>query len=113
DGLSIGDLGLLGQIDRGADCPSELARSLRMDPARVTHVTDRLVALGYVTRASDLVDRRRWRLSLTQSGAARLADCRAETVSAVEALIQGLSLEERDAVAIGVTGIRRVLDLRA
>jgi DNA-binding MarR family transcriptional regulator len=110
DTLAISDLGMLGQIDRGVDCPSHLARTLRLDPARVTHLTDRLVTLGYVTRASDPADRRRWRLSLTPSGAARLADGRVQTLAAVDALLAGLTEEERSALTQGVTGIRRVLD---
>jgi DNA-binding MarR family transcriptional regulator len=110
DDLTIMDLGLLGQIDRGADCPSQLARALRLDPARVTHVTDRLVALGYVARAVDPNDRRRWRLSLTAAGADRLASGRRDTRTAVETLLRGLSDEERAAVSTGVAGIRRELD---
>lgn len=110
DTLTVSDLGVLGQIDRGVDCPSHLARSLRLDPARVTHLTDRLVALGYLTRASDPADRRRWRLSLTPAGAARLAGGRTQTLAAVDALLADLTEEERSALTQGVTGIRRVLD---
>ena len=110
DDLTITHLGLLGQIDRGTDCPSQVARALRLDPARVTHVTDRLVALGYVARAVDPNDRRRWRLSLTTAGEQRLAAGRRDTLAAVETLLTGLSEEERDAVAVGVAGIRRELD---
>ena len=112
DDLTITDLGLMGQIDRGADCPSQVARALRLDPARVTHITDRLVALGYVARAVDPNDRRRWRLSLTSDGAARLATGRRDTLAAVTSLLAGLSDEERDAVAMGVAGIRRELERR-
>jgi DNA-binding MarR family transcriptional regulator len=110
DDLTITDLGLLGQIDRGADCPSQVARALRLDPARVTHVTDRLVALGYVARAVDPNDRRRWRLSLTAAGEQRLAAGRRDTRMAVETLLEGLSDDERAAVATGVEGIRRELE---
>ena len=110
DTLAISDLGVLGQIDRGIDCPSHLARSLRLDPARVTHLTDRLVTLGYVTRASDPADRRRWLLSLTPSGAARLADGRVQTLAAVDAMLADLTEEERGALTLGVSSIRRVLD---
>ena len=110
DDLTMTDLGVLGQIDRGADCPSHVARALRLDPARVTHVTDRLVALGYVARAVDPNDRRRWQLSLTADGTARLAAGRLDTLAAVESLLSGLSEEERDAVATSVAGIRRELE---
>src|SRR3954447_17943584 len=72
DALSITELGVLGQIDRGIDLPSQVARSLRIDPARVTHLTDRLVEQGYITRDADPRDRRRWRLQLTVGGGERL-----------------------------------------
>lgn len=111
DDLTIAELGVLGQIDRGADCPSQLARGLRLDPARVTHITDHLVALGFLARAVDPADRRRWRLSLTTAGAERLAAWRNDTRLAVETLLQGLSDEERAAVATSVAGIRRELEL--
>ena len=110
DDLTIADLGVLGQIDRGADCPSQVARTLRLDPARVTHVTDRLVSLGYVVRAVDPTDRRRWRLTLTVSGADRVAQGRNDILAAAETLLGGLSDQERAAVALGVSAIRRELD---
>ncbi len=110
DTLALADLGVLGQIDRGADCPSQLARVLRLDPARVTRLTDRLVTLGYVTRTVDLSDRRRWRLSLTAAGATRLAAGRSETLGAVDTLLDGLTDAERAGLALGVNGIRRLLD---
>lgn len=110
DDLTIADLGVLGQIDRGADCPSQVARTLRLDPARVTHVTDRLVSLGYVVRAVDPTDRRRWRLALTASGIDRLAQGRNDIVAAAETLLGSLSDQERAAVALGVSAIRRELD---
>ncbi|MGI8914851.1 MAG: MarR family winged helix-turn-helix transcriptional regulator [Chloroflexota bacterium] len=110
DTLALADLGVLGQIDRGADCPSQLARALHLDPASVTRLTDRLVTLGYVTRTVDLSDRRRWRLSLTAAGATRLAAGRSETLGAVDTLLDGLTDAERAGLALGVNGIRRLLD---
>lgn len=110
DTLALADLGVLGQIDRGADCPSQLARALHLDPASVTRLTDRLVTLGYVTRTVDLSDRRRWHLSLTAAGATRLAAGRSETLGAVDTLLDGLTDAERAGLALGVNGIRRLLD---
>ena len=94
DPLTITELSVLVQIDRGVDLPSLLARTLRLDPARVTHVADRLVARGYIVRAVDPEDRRRWRLRLTPLGTQRLAEGQADVRAAMEALLGGLTEEE-------------------
>jgi hypothetical protein len=44
DTLTLTQLGLLGQIEGGIDRPSLVARALRLDRARITHVTDRVAA---------------------------------------------------------------------
>ena len=54
DGLTLNELGLMGQIERGVDLPSQLARAMRLDPARVTHLLDRLVEHRYIEREADL-----------------------------------------------------------
>ncbi len=108
--LTLTELGVLGRIERGVDQPSLLARTLRLDPARVTHLTDRLVSQGYIERTLDPEDRRRWRLNLTTSGAERLQDGRAHLRAAMESLLDGLSAEERADLQHGLDAVRRVLD---
>jgi MarR family transcriptional regulator for hemolysin len=103
DDLSIIELSVLGQIERGIDLPSAVARVLQLDPARVTRITDRLVMLGYIEREADLGDRRRCHLRLTDAG-------RAELSTAVAELLAGLSDEERTGLMRGLESIRRVLD---
>lgn len=110
DPLSLTELGALGRIERGVDQPSLLARALRLDPARVTHLTDRLVGQGYVARTVDQEDRRRWRLRLTAAGSLRLQAGRTHLRTAMEALLDGLSTEERADLQHGLDGVRRVLD---
>lgn len=110
DTLSLAELSVLGQVDRGVDLPSQVARALRMDPARVTHVVDRLVAHGSLTRAVDPEDRRRWRLRLTERGSQSLSDGRADMRAAMERLLDGLTPEEREGLEQGIAGVRRVLD---
>lgn len=110
DGLGITELGVLGRIERGVDQPSQLARALDLDPARVTHLTDRLVALGYIERTVDPDDRRRWRLHLTSGGSGRLRDGRAQVRAAMETLMGGLSAGERADLSHGLEGMRRVLE---
>jgi DNA-binding MarR family transcriptional regulator len=109
DPLTTTELSVLGQIDRGVDLPSLLARTLRLDPARVTHVADRLVARGYIGRAVDARDRRCWRLHLTPLGRQRLEEGRADVRAAMESLLGGLTEEERAGLLRGLEGVRRLV----
>src|SRR5947209_19062295 len=70
--LTLTEMGVLGQIERGQTLPSMIARALALDPARVTRITDHLFALGYVQREADPEDRRRCPLRLTAEGTERL-----------------------------------------
>jgi DNA-binding MarR family transcriptional regulator len=108
--LSLSELSVLGQIDRGNTLPSTLARTLDLDPARVTRITDRLFDLGYIGRAADPEDRRRCRLRLTEAGALRLEEGRVAFGQAMSRLMSGLTAEEESALQIGTEGLRRVLD---
>jgi DNA-binding MarR family transcriptional regulator len=109
DPLTTTELSVLGHIDHGVDLPSLLARTLRLDPARVTHVADRLVARGYIGRAVDARDRRCWRLHLTPLGRQRLEEGRADIRAAMESLLGGLSEEERAGLLRGLEGVRRLV----
>jgi len=110
DAPTFADLSVLRQIERGVDLPSQVARALRLDPARVTHVTDRLVAQGYIERTVDEADRRRWRLRFTTSGCARLKAGQNHLVASMDHLLAGLSDDERAGFLRGLEGVRRVLD---
>jgi DNA-binding MarR family transcriptional regulator len=113
DALSLAELGVLGQVVRGVDLPSQVARALRLDRARVTHLVDRLVECGALTRSLDAQDRRCWRLQITEQGAHLLAEGRATVKAAMEALLGGLAEEERAGLTLGLTGARRLLDAAA
>jgi DNA-binding MarR family transcriptional regulator len=110
DAPAFADLSVLRQIELGVDLPSQVARALRLDPARVTHITDRLVAQGYIERTVDVADRRRWRLRLTTSGCARLKAGQGHLVASMDHLLAGLSNDERAGFLRGLEGMRRVLD---
>lgn len=107
--LNITELGVLGQIDRGVEQPSRIARALRLDPARVTHLTDRLVSCGFIERRADPSDRRRWQLVLTEPGKVRLAAGRDSMRAAMETLLVGLGPDELAGLVQGLEGVRRVL----
>lgn len=68
--LSLRQLTVLFLIREGADSPSSLARRLRISPAVVTGLLDRLEQAGYLRRLADPSDRRRLRLALTDAGLA-------------------------------------------
>jgi DNA-binding MarR family transcriptional regulator len=68
--LSLRQLAVLYLIREGAAFPSEVARQLRVAPAVVTGLLDRLEQRGYVRRLADPNDRRRLRLALTDGGMA-------------------------------------------
>jgi DNA-binding MarR family transcriptional regulator len=110
DELSVAELGVLSKLQLGCDLPSAIARTVRLDPGRVTRMMDRLVSLGYVTRDVDRADRRRWRHRLTTAGETRLAIGRAQVRQAMSELLDDLSAEERTGLAQGLEGVRRVLD---
>ncbi len=108
--LALAELSVLGQVDRGVDLPSQVARVLRKDRARITHLVDRLVSLGLLTRTVDANDRRCWRLQVTAQGAQALADGRARMRAVMETVLDGLDADERDGLLHGLSGVRRVLD---
>jgi DNA-binding MarR family transcriptional regulator len=66
--LSLRQLAVLYRIREGTVFPSSLARRLRISPAVVTGLLDRLEQRGYVRRRMDPSDRRRQRLELTARG---------------------------------------------
>ncbi len=111
--VSIAELSVLGSIERGVDSPSLVARTLKMDPARVTHVVDALVEDGALTREVDAADRRRCRLALTVQGMRKLSEGKDTLRTAMEAALSGLSAEERQAFSLGIAGLRRELQAQS
>lgn len=107
--LTLIEMGVLGQIERGIDLPSLVARTLRLDPARVTHIIDRMVRDSLVERSLDVQDRRRWRLALTAEGVMRLSTGRDSLLATLDALLANLSLAERAGLAEGLEAVRREL----
>ncbi len=108
--LTLTEMGVLGQIERGQTLPSMISRALALDPARVTRITDHLFALGYVQREADPDDRRRCPLRLTEEGAERLERGRLHFSTAMAAILSGLTDEELAALQVGTDGLTRVLD---
>lgn len=110
--LTVAELNVLGQVSRGNALPSVIARAMRLDPARVTRLADRLVALGYLARSEDAADRRRCLLHLTASGEERLLRGKHDLSDAMASLLDGLSLEDRTAFTHSLEAVRELLDGR-
>ncbi|WP_395812148.1 MarR family winged helix-turn-helix transcriptional regulator [Archangium minus] len=66
--LSLRQLTVLYAIREGISSPRHLARRLRVTPAVITGLLDRLERHGYVRREADPDDRRRLRMVLTEAG---------------------------------------------
>jgi DNA-binding MarR family transcriptional regulator len=112
DQLSVLEISVLGQIDRGNELPSGVARALHIDPARVTRITDRLVALGYLDRQTDSADRRRCVLRLTPAGETRVAEGRTDLSRAMNSVLDGLRAEDRSALMHHLETVRQLIDGR-
>ncbi len=110
DSLSMAEVSVLGQVDRGAKLPSAIARALQLDPGRVTRITDQLVSLGYITREIDPDDRRRCLLRLTDTGRTRIALARQNIASAINRLLSSLDPEERAALIGALEHVRTLLE---
>jgi DNA-binding MarR family transcriptional regulator len=102
--LSLRQLAALFAIREGLTSPGELARRMRVTPAVVTGLIDRLVRQGHVRREADPGDRRKLRLALTESG---MATSQAVELSLTESLAEELSA----AGAAELSALSRALDL--
>ena len=74
-GLSVRQIRFLYLLERHRDRPrvTQLADEMRVNPAIITGLTDRLARLGLVVRAADTQDRRVKHVELTRLGRAALA----------------------------------------
>src|SRR5829696_6044575 len=100
--LSLRQLAVLYLIREGALFPSELARQLRISPAVVTGLLDRLAQRGYLQRLADASDRRRLRLVLTDTGLAAGLESLVRALDLLERVVDAL---ERDAPRLGPVAI--------
>jgi DNA-binding MarR family transcriptional regulator len=66
--LSLRQFGVLYALRDGPLSPGQLARRLRVTPAVITGLMDRMERRGYLRREADAEDRRRLRLVLTERG---------------------------------------------
>ena len=81
--------------------PSALAAGIRVTPANVTGIVDRLVEQGLLTRAADADDRRVSWLTLTDKGKALIDDLREGRAQEMRRILDKLTEEELAIVAHG------------
>ena len=100
-GLGPQDYGLIAEIRRGMAGtpvrPSDLRKTFRLERSAITYRIDRLVELGYVTRATSLDDRRSIELSATPAGVAVTDAIMTKLTKRLEACVDamGVSAKER------------------
>jgi MarR family transcriptional regulator, organic hydroperoxide resistance regulator len=98
-GLTSTAMGVLGALSRGAGVSHrELAARLGVTPATLTPVVDTLDASGDLVRIRDSTDRRVVRLSITDSGRARISAASAAVDAAVAERMPPTAAEHAAAV---------------
>ena len=93
-GLAAGTLLMLEAVERHPH-PTELSREIGMPPPTVSRLLKSLEADGYVVRATDPADLRRYRFALTPAGLALRAEVRTSTEAVVERMLGRLSSDDR------------------
>jgi DNA-binding MarR family transcriptional regulator len=100
--LTIAQLKSLFYISRyGRVNPSGLASGIRVTPANVTGIVDRLVEQGLLTRTPDADDRRISWLTLTDKGKTLIDDLREGRAQEMRRILDKLTEEELSSVAHG------------
>ena len=108
--LSLRQVAVLHLIREGAVFPSELARQLRISPAVVTGLLDRLEQRGYLRRLADASDRRRLRLALTDTGLAASLAVEQMLSRDIAAYLDRAPAPQRDALEQALDLLERVVD---
>lgn len=101
-GLTTGEFDVLASLRRGGEpytlTPTALARALMLSPAAMTNRLDRLAAAGLVDRRLDPDNRRSVLVTLTAEGLARVDAAVTDHVATEDALLAGLSADDRRAL---------------
>ncbi len=108
--LSLRQLAVLYLIREGAVFPSELARQLRVAPAVVTGLLDRLEQRGYLRRLADSSDRRRLRLALTDAGLAASLEVEHMLCQDIGAYLDRAPVPQLDALEQALDLLERLVD---
>lgn len=94
---------MLGQLSKGAEGSSALARKLAVQPPTLTNVVEGLVQRGLVERRHGDLDRRTVSYTVTDDGRSRLAHADAHVRSKLDEVASGL--DDDDLVAVAYRGL--------
>ncbi|MFJ1705875.1 MarR family winged helix-turn-helix transcriptional regulator [Kitasatospora sp. NPDC088346] len=98
-GVKPKHVGLMAVLSTGTPASQqEIARTMGVMPSLVVGLADQLEALGAIERVRDPDDRRRQKLSLTDTGRALLDTCLAVTNALDADLTASLGAPDRDAL---------------
>jgi DNA-binding MarR family transcriptional regulator len=106
--LSLRQVTALAMIKDEQPTLGELARRLRVTPAVVTGLVDRLERRGYVTRAGSSEDRRRIHLILTDDGKKMAATVQQRIADDFSAALDGLDSETLVDMAQALQEVERI-----
>lgn len=88
------------------------AEQLDVEPITLTRMIDRMAEAGMVERRPDPCDRRAWRLHLTARSRAFVAELRTAIDGMTEAMLAGISLQDRETLGRVLTAIGTNLGAR-
>lgn len=109
--LTVSQLSALGILDRlGPLSPTQLAAAERVQPPSMTRVVSALEELGFVYRHPHQSDGRQWVIALTEAGRALLAENRSLRQAWLEARLDELTPQERDALRRAAPIMQRLAD---
>lgn len=109
-GLSTAASAALGRLGReGPHRLTDLARAERATQPNMTQLVTRLERAGLVRRVADASDGRGVLVEITDAGEEMFLRRRAERANALEALIDELTVEERQAVQIALPALARAI----
>ena len=100
-------LGELAEVEEMSQ--HELAAQLGLEKSTVSRLVAGLVERGWVTRSRNSDNRRLYRLALTEDGRAIAGGVGKELKARHEQLLGELTPDERQALAVGLAGLVRVL----
>jgi DNA-binding MarR family transcriptional regulator len=88
---------------------AEIGQRLQIAKAQMTHLIDKLVALGLVEREMDTTDRRTLNIDLTEKGKAMLQEHETCVVNAVRENMSALTEEELATLSSSLRNLRDTL----
>jgi DNA-binding MarR family transcriptional regulator len=111
--FSLAQGSVLGRLDRdGSSSTSDLAAAERVRPQSMAQTVSELEADGLISRHPDPDDGRRASLELTKRGRATLQEDRRKREGwLIEAIKEGFSPEEQQALEQAVPLLRRLADM--